>query len=106
MFPARRSQSLTSEGYTEDFIETRDFGRADSTVRTAEQTDIAYFWSEHAYTQWNRNLINLAISYGLNVRETADFCPGAYRVRRCPDRRVQCKVLLSFLETQNRDSTR
>jgi len=64
---------LTSENYTEDFIETRDFGRADSTVRTAEQTDIAYFWSEHAYTQWNRNLINLAITYRLNVRETARF---------------------------------
>src|SRR6266403_806873 len=64
---------LTSENYTEDFIETRDFGRADSTVRTPEQTDIAYFWSEHAYTQWNRNLINLAITYQLSVRETARF---------------------------------
>jgi hypothetical protein len=64
---------LTSKGYTKDFIETRDFGRASSTVRTAEQTDIAYFWSEHAYTQWNRNLINLAVSYQLNVRQTARF---------------------------------
>jgi hypothetical protein len=64
---------LTSKGYTKDFIETRDFGRADSTVRTAEQTDIAYFWSEHAYVHWNRNLIHLAISSGLNVRETARF---------------------------------
>lgn len=64
---------LTSENYTEDFIETRDFGRAESTVRTPEQTDIAYFWSEHAYTQWNRNLINLAITHQLSVRETARF---------------------------------
>jgi hypothetical protein len=63
----------TSRGYTKDFIETRDFGRADSTVRTAEQTDIAYFWSEHAYVHWNRNLIGLAISSGLNVRQTARF---------------------------------
>ena len=62
---------LTSKGYTKDFIETRDFGRAASTVRTAEQTDIAYFWAEHAYVHWNRNLIRLAISYGLNVRQTA-----------------------------------
>lgn len=64
---------LTSEGYTDDFIETRDFGRADSTVRTPEQTDIAYFWSEHTYIQWNRNLISLAIRFRLNVRETARF---------------------------------
>src|SRR2546425_2706158 len=62
---------LTSKGYTKDFIETRDFGRADSTVRTPEQTDIAYFWSEHAYVHWNRNLIRLAISSSLNVRETS-----------------------------------
>jgi hypothetical protein len=62
---------LTSEAYTRDFSETRDFGRADSTVRTFEQTDIAYFWSEHTYVFWNRNLISLATTYRLNVRETA-----------------------------------
>jgi hypothetical protein len=62
---------LTSGTYTRDFIETRDYGRVDSTVRTPEQTDIAYFWSEHAYAGWNRNLITLAISYRLNIRETA-----------------------------------
>jgi hypothetical protein len=64
---------LTSKGYTKDFVETRDYGRADSTVRTMEHTDIAYFWSEHAYVHWNRNLIGLAVSSGLNVRETARF---------------------------------
>lgn len=64
---------LTSNGYTENFIETRDYGRATSTVRTAEQTDIAYFWSEHAYVHWNRNLIKLAISRGLGVSDTARF---------------------------------
>src|SRR5580765_3113567 len=46
---------LTSQGYTKDFIETRDYGRTDSNIRTPEQTDIAYFWSEHAYVHWNRN---------------------------------------------------
>lgn len=40
---------LTSAGYTRDFIETRDYGRADSSIRTPEQTDIAYFWSENTY---------------------------------------------------------
>jgi hypothetical protein len=62
---------LTSSSYTQDFIETRDYGRANSAVRTAEQTDIVYFWSEHAHVHWNRNLIGLAISQGLGVVETA-----------------------------------
>jgi hypothetical protein len=62
---------LTSQAYTEDFIETRDYGRSDSTFRSAEQTDIAYFYAEHAYVFWNRNLTGLAISRGLSVRETA-----------------------------------
>jgi hypothetical protein len=62
---------LTSSAYTDDFIETRDYGRADSVFRSAEQTDIAYFWSEHPYVHWNRNLVNLAISRDLGVRDTA-----------------------------------
>ncbi|MGH9161173.1 MAG: vanadium-dependent haloperoxidase [Vicinamibacteraceae bacterium] len=69
----RGPSPLSSATYTADFIETRDFGRADSVVRSPEQTDVAYFWSEHPYVFWNRNLINLAISRGLNVRETARF---------------------------------
>jgi PAP2 superfamily len=64
-------EPLTSRAYLEDFIETRDFGRADSNARSAEQTDVAYFWSEHPYVHWNRNLVNLAVSYGLGVRDTA-----------------------------------
>jgi hypothetical protein len=64
---------LTSSAYAEDFTETRDYGRRDSTVRSAEQTDIAYFWAEHPYVHWNRNLVGLAISSGLTTRETARF---------------------------------
>ena len=62
---------ITSNAYTEDFIETRDYGRSNSTLRNPTQTDIAYFWSEHAYVHWNRNLNNLAIGRGLDVRDTA-----------------------------------
>lgn len=64
---------LRSRTYTRDFIETRDYGRVDSTVRTAEQTDIAWFWSEHPYVHWNRNLIALATSRELDTREAARF---------------------------------
>jgi hypothetical protein len=64
---------LWSNAYVRDFIETRDYGRADSAVRSAEQTDVAYFWSEHPYVFWNRNLTNLAITRRLNVRDAARF---------------------------------
>lgn len=65
--------SLSSDVYTADFIETRDLGRANSSVRSPEQTDIAYFWADHPYAFWNRNLVNLAIARRLNVREAARF---------------------------------
>jgi hypothetical protein len=65
--------AMTSRTYTDDFVETRDYGRRDSAFRSAEQTDVAYFWSENPYVHWNRNLIALAVSYGLDVREAARF---------------------------------
>jgi hypothetical protein len=60
-----------SARWVRDFNETKDYGRADSSVRTAEQTDIAYFWAEHTYVHWNRNLNSLAIAQGLDILETA-----------------------------------
>jgi len=62
---------LTSDRWAADLREVKDYGRADSALRTPEQTDVAYFWSEHAYVHWNRNLSALAISRGLDVLETA-----------------------------------
>ncbi len=64
---------LASNAYAEDFEETRDYGRVDSAVRTPEQTDIVYFWSEHTYVHWNRNLIRFAVCHALDVRDTARF---------------------------------
>ena len=62
---------LSSQEYATDFAEVRDFGRDTSTFRTAEQTDIAFFWSENPYVHWNRNLARLAISHNLGVSDTA-----------------------------------
>jgi hypothetical protein len=63
--------ALSSELYATDFAEVRDFGRDTSTFRTAEQTDIAFFWAENPYVHWNRNLTRLALQHNLNVRETS-----------------------------------
>jgi hypothetical protein len=64
---------LTSSAYTEDFNATREYGGRDSTVRTAEQSDVAYFWSENPYVHWNRNLVRLAVSSGMSLRDAARF---------------------------------
>jgi len=60
-----------SKKWVRDYNETKDYGRANSAVRSAEQTDVAYFWSEHSYVHWNRNLNALAIAKGLDTLKTA-----------------------------------
>ena len=69
---------LVSNDYAENFIETRDYGRSNSTFRSPEQTDIALFWAENPYTQWNRNLRNIAIANQLNIPETARMMAMAF----------------------------
>ena len=63
--------ALESKAYARDFAETRDMGGAASTLRSAEQTDVAWFWAENPYVHWNRNLMALAQGKGLSVRRTA-----------------------------------
>ncbi len=63
--------SFSSDRWVKDFDEVKAYGRVDSSVRTKEQTDVVYFWAEHAYVHWNRNLISLAVSKGLDVSDTA-----------------------------------
>jgi hypothetical protein len=69
---------FTSDRWAEDFDEVKAYGRRDSSVRTPEQTDIVYFWSEHGYVHWNRNLKSLALARDLDVLETARLFAMAY----------------------------
>jgi len=62
---------LTSAEYAEDFNEVKAYGRADSAVRTPEQTEVARFWSENATIQWPRTERALAAEKGLSVAKTA-----------------------------------
>ena len=57
--------ALTSELYTRDYNEVKRLGAFASTalttlVRTPAQTDIAYFYSENAISQWNRAMRGIA----------------------------------------------
>src|SRR5262249_36674785 len=66
---------LTSNAYAEDFIETRDYGRSNSAVRTLEQTDVAYFWQA---VNIHQGLIDLAVRRGLDIQQSARFFAMVY----------------------------
>jgi hypothetical protein len=57
--------------YAQDFNEVKDVGRFDSSMRSAQQTAVARFWTDHDLPQWNRNLLRLADARGLTAIETA-----------------------------------
>ena len=60
--------ALDSVAYARDFNETKAYGAADSTVRTAEQTEIALYWND---APWAQILVSLAASQQLNLADTA-----------------------------------
>jgi hypothetical protein len=68
---------LTSISYSADFTVTKEYGGTDlrPTLRTAEQTDIAWFWQG---TDLHAGLVNLAIDHGLSVRDAARFFAMVY----------------------------
>lgn len=68
-FRAPTPPALTSALYARDYNEVRELGALVSAKRTAEQTDLAYFYSDATPTQWNRALRGIANRY---VRKTGD----------------------------------
>src|SRR2546430_8327969 len=63
--------ALTSAAYTEDFNEVKELGSLYSTTRTADQTDAAIFWQDHAHALFNRIFRTLATSQGLDIVNSA-----------------------------------
>jgi hypothetical protein len=62
---------LTSKRYARDVAEVQAYGRVDSAVRTAAQTETVRFFTENPFVQFNRTLRELAIARGLDLRESA-----------------------------------
>src|SRR4030095_7706027 len=62
---------LTSAAYAEDFNEVKELGSLTSTTRTADETDAAIFWQDHAIALWNRIFRTLAASQGLDIVDNA-----------------------------------
>jgi hypothetical protein len=67
--------ALDSLDYAVSFEEVRLLGSLDNSIRTAEQTEIAYFWADGAGTEtppghWNRIAQGLADDSNLSLLET------------------------------------
>jgi hypothetical protein len=63
--------ALTSERYTRDFAEVKAFGSATSTVRTADQTSTALFFSGNATVQFLAALVDQASVRHLDIVDAA-----------------------------------
>lgn len=68
-FRAEPPPALTSERYARDYNEVREFGAFSGGKRTAEQTDLAYFYSDNTPVLWNRALRGIA---NRQLRRTGD----------------------------------
>ncbi len=62
---------LQSERWKRDYNLTRLLDGANSTIRSASQSEIALFWTEHTAQQFARTFGYLADNYGLSVADTA-----------------------------------
>ncbi|HEX9096635.1 MAG TPA: vanadium-dependent haloperoxidase [Candidatus Dormibacteraeota bacterium] len=62
--------SLASETYTSNLAETRAYGAANSSVRTADQQAIALFWNMNVINQFNQTLRDAATQHGMDLVDT------------------------------------
>jgi hypothetical protein len=63
--------ALTSAAYTTAFNEVKILGAASSTVRTAEQTEIARFWADSSVPHWNKIAATVSTAQDLTLAENA-----------------------------------
>ena len=62
---------MTSQQYVREYEEVKAYGARFSSVRSAAQTDLAYFWSENFVAQWNRTLRAIAAAHITNLGDSA-----------------------------------
>lgn len=63
--------ALTSQLWATDYNETRTVGSLTSATRTAEQTEIGYFWADSGPVLWQNALRNISGQYLSDTGETA-----------------------------------
>ena len=63
--------ALTSEDWKRDYNLTRLYGGTDSTIRSAAETEIGVFYTEHTAQQYSRMFNTLATTNNLGVEDSA-----------------------------------
>lgn len=63
--------SITSGQYAKDLNETEAYGAVNSTVRTKDQTDIAYFWNGNNVNQFNVTMQNVVAQHDMDIDDAA-----------------------------------
>lgn len=87
-FRAKGPEEITSKRYAAEFERTRLYGAKTGSLRNAEQTEIAVFWTENTVGQYNRALRALANERRLSVGDSARLfamtaLPGADAMITC-----------------------
>src|SRR4029077_14972946 len=62
---------LTSQLWADDYKETKKVGSLTSTTRTAEQTEVGYFWADSGPLLWQNALRYIAAAYLHNTGDSA-----------------------------------
>jgi hypothetical protein len=68
--------SLTGSAYATEWVQVRDYGSSTSTLRTADQSEIALFWADGGGTEtppghWMRIARTVSAAQGLSLQENA-----------------------------------
>ena len=69
-FRAPPPPALTSDQYAQDLNETELYGSKTSTVRTADQTNIGYFWNANVISQLNQTLRDFSTQHAMDLVDT------------------------------------
>jgi hypothetical protein len=70
-FRAAGPPALTSREYTAAFNEVKELGAANSTIRSAEGTEIALFWADPSPGHWNQIAAGVSEAQGLTLSQNA-----------------------------------
>jgi len=70
-YRAPKPPVLHSARYAQDYDEVKALGARFNSARTAEQTDLAYFYSGNFFAMWNQGLRDMAARQGLNIGDSA-----------------------------------
>lgn len=70
-FRADPPPALTSERYRRDYEEVKAMGALFNSKRTPEQTDVAYFYNDNIFAQWNRAMRAISAKRIHKIGDTA-----------------------------------